>query len=115
MENNREQTEPRIYGARIICQKTDNVIFVNGINELMPAMSYWLFLTTFSVNKDLARQFEAGDVRRFYFMQTYSRDTYAGYRTKLSYAKNRYIGLTYTMQDSRESGYTRVIRSRRCT
>lgn len=43
-------------------------------------------------------------------MQTYSRDTYAGYRTKLSYAKNRYIGLTYTMQDSRESGYTRVIR-----
>ncbi len=112
MENNSGTSwnATNIWGKDYLSKDNDNVIFVNGINELMPAMSYWLFITTFSVNKDLARQFETGDVRRFYFMQTYSRDTYAGYRTKLSYAKNRYIGLTYTMQDSRESGYTRVIR-----
>lgn len=100
-----------IWGKNYLAKDNDNVLFVNGLNELMPAMSYWLFLTTFSVNKELAAQYEPGDVRRFYFMQTYSRDTYAGYRSKLTYAKNRYIMLTYVFGPYAESGYTRVIRT----
>lgn len=100
-----------IWGKDYLAKDNDNVLFVNGLNELMPAMSYWMFITTFSVNKDLAAQYEEGDVRRFYFMQTYSRDTYAGYRTKLSYAKNRYIMLSYVFGASAGSGYTRVLRT----
>ncbi len=86
-----------------------NVLFVNGITEIMPMMSYWPFTTTFSVNPDLAACYEENDVRRFYFMYTYNRDTYAGYRSKLSYAKNRNKGVIISATIS--AGYTRTIRN----
>ena len=85
------------------------VLLVNGITEIMPMMSYWPFTTTFSVNPDLAACYEENDVRRFYFMYTYNRDTYAGYRSKLSYAKNRNKGVIISATIS--AGYTRTIRN----
>lgn len=100
-----------VWGDDYLAKNNRNVIFVNGANELYPAMSYWPFITTFSVNRDLADQYEPNDVRRLYFMFTYKRDTYAGFREKLSFAKNRNVMLTYTMSPAPGSGYSRVIRT----
>lgn len=99
-----------IWGKDYLDKTNDNVLFVNGINEIIPIMSYWPFSTTFSVNPELASIYEENDVRRFYFMHTYKRATYAGDRIKLTYAKNRYISLGYMFSVSPGSGYTRVLR-----
>lgn len=100
-----------ILGRNYIGSFNENVLFVNGLNELMPALSYWHYITTFSVNKELADTFEPNDVRRFYFMQTFSLNTFAGLRVKLSYSKNRYINLGDTFSATPGSGYTRAIRT----
>lgn len=110
MENN-SGLKWDIWGKDYLTKDNDNVLFVNGLNELMPALGYFATKTTFSVNKNLAGLYEKGDVRRFYFMQTYTQDTYNGSRTKLTYAKNRYIEPFYTFAAYPASGYTRVIRT----
>lgn len=97
-------------GTDYLSKDNANVLFVNGASELMPALTYWPFATTFSVNKQLAAVYETGDVRRFYFMKTYDKDTYAGLRSKLSYAKNRYMPFTFDANDP-SSRYSRVIRT----
>lgn len=100
-----------IWGADYLGKANRNVLFVNGANELYPALSYWSFITTFSANRQLAEQYEPNDVRRLYFMQTYRQNTYAGLREKLVFAKNRYVDLTYTFGEYPGGGYSRVIRA----
>lgn len=104
-------SESVIWGKDYLHKDNDNIMFVNGLNEVIPTLSYWIPLTTFSVNEDLANQYAENDVRRFYFMQTYSQNTYAGPRTKLSYAKNRHITTLYVFGARAASGYTRVLRT----
>lgn len=98
-----------LIGRDYLSKDNDNVLFVNGINELLPALTYWPFVTTFSVNRELAATYEPNDVRRWYFMYTYTRNTYAGIRTKLSYAKNRFVSQPINPRPT--SGYSRVIRT----
>lgn len=99
-----------IWGDDYLGKNNSNILFVNGLNEIVPTLSYWPFITTFSINPALGEVYEENDVRRFYFMHTYQRSTYAGLRVKLSYAKNRFVSSVYTFDASPSSGYTRTLR-----
>ncbi len=86
-----------------------NVLFVNGIHELLPSLAFWPFATTFSVNRELAGLYEINDVRRFAFFYTYQRDTYSGFREKFSYAKTKHTLSDYYSPGA-AAGQTRVLR-----
>ena len=99
-----------VWGKDYLAKDNDNVLFVNGISEIVPALGWYHFISTFSVNKKLAAEYEdePDDVRRYYFMQTYSLRG----KPKLIYAKNRYIpNISSVMRPDAGSGYTRVIRT----
>ena len=99
-----------VWGKDYLAKDNDNVLFVNGISESVPALGWYHFISTFSVNKKLAAEYEdePDDVRRYYFMQTYSLRG----KPKLIYAKNRYIpNISSVMRPDAGSGYTRVIRT----
>lgn len=96
-----------IAGQDYLSKDNDNVLFVNGLNELLPVLNPNPYTTTFSVNRKLAAVFEGepDDVRRYYFMVTSTEKGAA----KLIYAKNRYI--QNTTSPTAATGYTRVIRT----
>ena len=73
MENNEVMfwDDETIPGVDYLAKDNSNVLFVNGVSELVPTMAYGRF-STFSVNRDLADQFDPNDVRRYYFMSTYA-------------------------------------------
>lgn len=103
--------ETSLWGQDYLSRDNANVLFVNGVNELVPYLSYWPYMTVFSVNQALADQFEPEDVRRFYFMSRYRKELSGDITIdKLCFAKNRFKDLSLTMRLSPESGYSRVIR-----
>ena len=106
LENNTNASQ----GTDYLDRTNDNVLFVSGNNELLPALSMNPNFTTFSVNKELGNIYESEDVRRVYFMFTSTQNTSVGVRIKLSYGKNRVIALMYPMGGP-SYGYTRVIRT----
>lgn len=97
------------YGTDYLAKDNENILFVSGVNELLPALSMRPEFTTFSVNKQLGEIYEEEDVRRVYFMFTSSQNTSVGWRIKLTYGKNRQVALMYPMMGD-TFGYTRVIR-----
>lgn len=94
-----------ISGRDYLDMNNENVLFVNGVSELMPAMSYWM-VTTFSVNEELAGIYEPDDVRRCYFMYTHTM-----FSPKLTFAKNRYFDVFDTFDAATYHAYSRVIRT----
>ena len=112
MENNEVMfwDDETIPGVDYLAKDNSNVLFVNGVSELVPTMAYGRF-STFSVNRDLADQFDPNDVRRYYFMSTYANIYSIQPSTKLTYAKNRYVWLNQVIAIGAGSGYTRVIRT----
>ena len=91
----------------------NNVIFVNGTNEIYPLLSVWVTNTTFSVNTDLAEIYEDGDVRRYYFMGTYRRSLFGINFEKLLPFKHRSTTYPWPLLDVQPTffdGYTRVVR-----
>ena len=89
-----------------------NILFVNGLSELFPALGYWPFTTTFSVNLEFANIYEENDVRRFAFLYTYQRNTYSGFRSKLVVAKTVPSSTTVVLYaNNLNSGQTRVLRT----
>ena len=88
-------------------EENDNVLFVNGINELYMILSGDIAETVFYPSETLFNVYEAGDVRRYYFMKR-------NLSGRLRYVKNRYYSLSYSnfvVQLSSEYGYTRAIRT----
>ena len=100
-----------LWGEDYLQPSRSNILFVNGVNELLPAMSSWPIFTTFSVNPELADCYEKGDIRRQYFLVTYNVNlSFLGKKVrKLIYAKNRNI--RPLAGPSLDAGYTRVLRT----
>ena len=96
-----------IPGIGYLDEENDNVLFVNGINELYMVLSGDIAETVFYPSETLFNVYEVGDVRRYYFMKR-------NLSGRLRYVKNRYYSLSYSnfvVQLSSEYGYTRVIRT----
>ncbi len=100
-----------IVGDGYLDDDNSNFIFGNGVSEIQPALTHWPFMTTFSANRELAAQYHVDDLRRYYFMYTYDRNTYAGFRSKLSHAKTRKTGIAFSAPTDLSHGYGRVIRT----
>ncbi len=111
-ENNASTSTSKLRtGQNYLDENNSNMIFVNGINEIIPLLAFWPTTTTFSVNTDFADTFEEGDVRRFYFMGTFIRDIFGVHLEKLTCFKHRSATpFAFGMTSYRFDGYTRVIR-----
>lgn len=100
--------ESTIWGQDYLGIENDNVLFVNGLSEVVPTLGWYHMLSTFRVNKNLQALFNIDDVRRYYFMATYSLRGKPG----LIYAKNRLIpAINDVIEPSVGSKYTRTIRT----
>ena len=111
-ENNTvtDWNELTVPGTDYLSDDNSNVLFVNGVCELYPAMAYGRF-STFSVNRELAAQYEPGDIRRYYFMATFANIYSITPSTKLTYAKSRYVWANSVIAITTRSGYGRIIRT----
>lgn len=97
-----------VWGQDYLAKENENVLFVNGLSELVPALGWYHFISTFRVNKELQQCFDFDDVRRYYFMGTYILRGNPG----LIYAKNRAIPMLSDVMEPRAgSKYTRTIRT----
>ena len=100
-------TPENVPGIGYLNEENENVLFVNGVNELYMILDGDIAQSVFYPSETLFNSYEPGDVRRYYFMRRNSQG-------RIRYIKNRYYSLTYSnfvVQLSSEYGYTRVIRT----
>ena|GEM_PF-337250 len=104
-----------LWGADYLGKNNPNVLFVHGVQELIPLFAISPGLTTFSVNRELGEQYEPNDVRRLYFMGNYPTTTaVSGDIEKFTHTKNRLIPLGNILGVAAvapANGYSRVIRT----
>ena len=113
MENNTvtEWNGTTVPGTDYLSVNNSNILFVNGVCELYPALQAGSY-TTFSVSREFAGQYEEGDIRRFYFMVTYANIYTTRPSTKLTYAKSRYVWPNaMTSYITVRTGYGRFLRT----
>lgn len=109
----RESTIP---GIGYLSAENDNVLFVNGVNELYNTLTENFYLSSFGVSDTLWKSYEPGDVRKYYFIRNYRGSTDIGRTLKLLSVKNRYFQEvydenTYETIQLPDYGYTRTIRT----
>lgn len=107
-----EYNSREIIGKDYLAIDNDNILFVNGLTENIPVLSHEPVLTTFSINEDLRKLYETGDVRKYYFMRRIS-NSYTSL-IKLLFTKNRFIDYPWgnmVLEVNAFTGYSRVIRT----